>query len=85
MLYEVITTEGVFIEATGGYAAKEYKRTRTASFQMGNSDPVTGPVKSRYDGHELSGGVMVGYDRPIKNVTFGPRASLDWNYNAFDA
>jgi outer membrane autotransporter protein len=81
-----IPTQGVFIQATGGYASKGFKRTRIASFKTDvsarNIEP--GPVKSNYDGNEYSAGVMVGYDRSINNITFGPRASLDWVYNEFD-
>jgi uncharacterized protein YhjY with autotransporter beta-barrel domain len=79
-----IPTKQVFIEATAGYASKGFKRTRIASFKVNDVELGGRPVKGSYDGNELSGGVLIGYDRSVKNITFGPRASLDWSYNDFD-
>lgn len=79
-----LLTKEVFIQATSGYASKRYNRTRTAYFEMGGTKAGPGPVKGSYDGNELSGGVLIGYDRSKNNIIFGPRASLDWVYTNFE-
>lgn len=80
-----LPTERFFIQATGGYASKGYEHTRTASFETeGVEQTFTGPVKGSYDGNEISGGILLGYDQPAGAVTFGPRASLDLVYTDVD-
>ncbi len=77
-------TETVFVQATLGYAAKDYERNRTAFFEMGGNATGPGPARSSHDGTEYSGGILIGSDHRIGEVTLGPRFGLDWVYSEFD-
>ncbi len=77
-------TETVFIQATLGYADKDYERNRTAFFEMGGKEAGPGPAKASYDGSEYSGGILIGSDHRAGELSFGPRLSLDWIYSDFD-
>ncbi|MBL4902142.1 MAG: autotransporter outer membrane beta-barrel domain-containing protein [Desulfocapsa sp.] len=74
----------LFVQATAGYAAKNYDRTRIASFTNDNGS-VKGPAQGEYDGDEFSAGIMAGYDYTIGSFTIGPRLGLDVINTDFDS
>ena len=76
--------EQVFVQATAGYAAKDYDRTRIAFFEMG-ATAGPGPAKGDYDGDEFSAGIQAGYDYTIGNITIGPRLGFDVVNTDFDS
>jgi uncharacterized protein YhjY with autotransporter beta-barrel domain len=76
-----------FIQATVGYAAKDYDRTRIATFVQNGiavTPTVPGAVNGDYDGDELSAGLLAGYDFSFGSLTIGPRVGLDYIKTDFD-
>jgi outer membrane autotransporter protein len=82
-----VPSDRTFVQATAGYAAKRYDRTRIAFFDMsGGATPAgPGPAKGDYDGDEYSAGILAGYDIASGNLTFGPRLGLDYIRTDFDS
>ncbi len=83
-----IPTEKTFVQATIGYAWKDYDRTRIVSgtvTEPGLGLELGGSVNGSFDGNEFSTGVLAGYDHTIGNLTIGPRIGLDWIYTEFDS
>jgi outer membrane autotransporter protein len=78
-------------QAYGGYARKDYERTRSAALADTRSTTgenvlvVRGPLKGDYNGNEYSAGALAGYDFHIENVTISPRAGVDWVHREFDS
>ncbi len=80
--------ENAFVQLTAGYAFQQNQRNRFASFSEQDGAIVfnrAGFVASDYDGHEMSAGVLSGYDFNIANVTIGPRLGVDWTKNIYDS
>jgi outer membrane autotransporter protein len=82
--------EKIFVQATMGYAFKEYDRTRSVSASITDpipapGNPISGSARGDYNGSELSMGVLMGYDHVIGSMTIGPRLGVDWIYNEFDS
>lgn len=80
--------ENAFVQLTAGYAFQQNQRNRFASFSELDGAILfnrAGFVASDYDGHEMSAGVLSGYDFNIANVTIGPRLGVDWTKNIYDS
>ncbi len=77
----IIPHESVFVQATVGYASKEYDRTRQAALKI-DSDPSLGEPFD--ESGPAEGGILAGYDQRMGSLTIGPRLGLDWIYNRFD-
>ncbi len=78
--------DNLFVQVSGGYAYQFNDRSRFATFSDTTGFSVSGFADSEYEGDEYSAGLLSGYDFSVGNVTFGPRAGLDWvknNYNAY--
>ena len=82
----ILPVDQVFVQLTAGYAAKEYDRTRIASFEWvnGNNPAGPGPENGNYDGDEYSFGILSGYDFTYGNLSIGPRLGLDYIRTEFD-
>ncbi len=80
-------TDQAFVQATLGYAAKDYERTRIATWTEPSASVVpliSGPVTGDYDGDEFSAGLLAGYDFSFGSLTIGPRVGLDYIRTDFD-
>jgi outer membrane autotransporter protein len=75
-----LPTDRTFIQFSAGYFDKSNERERVATFESDDVTPFsrTGRPDADFDADQLSAGILVGYDSSIGNVTFGPRAGLDW-------
>jgi outer membrane autotransporter protein len=78
----VMTTGGLFVDATLGYAFKDYNFDRALSVtSVGGFGTITGTGSGDTNGHEYSAGVSGGYDFVFGNITVGPRVGVDYVSN----
>ena len=84
-----LPTDRTFLQGHAEYAFQPNNRTRVANFtQLDSFDEVdftvTGRPDADFDANQYSGGVLLGYDYVLENVTIGPRAALDGVYTDYE-
>jgi uncharacterized protein YhjY with autotransporter beta-barrel domain len=83
--------ENLFIQMNAGYAYRNYKRSRFASFteidkqtnQIIENNSVSGFADSDYAGQDYNAGILVGYDMNFDSLTIGPRVGFNWVRNDY--
>lgn len=80
-----LPTDSTFLQAYGQYAYQPNDRTRVATLVQEGFNDVTGRPDADFDANQFGGGVLLGYDYSIDNVTIGPRAGFDAVYTDFES
>jgi outer membrane autotransporter protein len=70
--------DNAFIDVVLGYARNNFDQKRQARYTNELGTTFEGPVRADYDGNEYSAGAHTGYDFVVDNITFGPRAGVDF-------
>lgn len=85
----VLPTDQSFIDLYGGFTWREHtdiNRRIDFSFDDGGSpESVTGETDADTSSYEVSAGIAGGYHFSVDNITFGPRAALDYRYMNIDS
>jgi outer membrane autotransporter protein len=71
--------DNAFADITLGYAYNDYYRTRRAFIKNTSVSTPTQTARGGTDGDQLSTTLLLGYDIPIDNITFGPRAGISYS------
>ncbi len=87
----IIPFKNTYIQLSGGWGRKDYKRTRFASFidisasTMQSDTIVEGVIKSDYMANEYQAGILVGYDISFKESGIvSPRLGVNWTRLIFE-
>lgn len=89
MLYaSLLPLPSLFVDATIGYAHKEYDQKRRTTYQFvraGVVNIVDGFAQGETGGDEFRTGVTAGYDVALQSLTVGPRVGVNYKHNSVEA
>ncbi len=81
-----IPVPGFFADIAVGYTGHNYLVARPVSYVENTSgDTIGGTSSSNSNGQEVSVRVLAGHDHSFGNLTFGPRAGLNFSHNDIDS
>ena len=79
----VVPVNNLFVDGFVGYSRKEYSIDRRTSFALPTSAPgqdftTLGRIEGDTHSNEFNVGTVIGYDFVVKNLTIGPRVSVNY-------